>query len=463
MNLILYTIAAMNKSADQTIKRQVLNVSQLNRLARTMLEDCFAGIWVEGEISGFSKPGSGHWYFTLKDSGAQIRCAMFRNRNIRVQPVPLDGQQVLLRGKISLYEPRGDYQLIVDDMEPAGHGKLAIEFEKLKARLQAEGLFDASRKKTIPKHINHIAVITSSTGAAIHDILTVLKRRAPYIRVTLLPVTVQGKTSAPEIVKAIKLANQLAETDEYDFDVILAGRGGGSLEDLWPFNEEIVARTIANSQLPVISAVGHEVDFTIADFVADIRAPTPSAAAELLSADIEAQLETLAGYEVLLEETMIRRLRYAKEKLHFLSSRIRHPLNLLQDAEQRLDELEFRIHQQLNQRLQQKSHTLELMKQRLMSQHPRSTLTSIQREIEQLTQKLHGSMKRILEKNSFRLSSTISLLNAVSPLATLERGFSITLTQNGHVVRLKSDVKPGDTIRTKVADGEFLSTVINES
>jgi exodeoxyribonuclease VII large subunit len=446
--------------------RQILSVSQLNRLARSTLEDCFANIWVDAELCSFSQPSSGHWYFTLKDAGAQIRCAMFRNRNMRAAIKPQDGIQVLVRGKISLYEPRGDYQLIVDEMEPAGHGKLAIEFEKLKARLQAEGLFDSENKKTLPEHIHHVAVITSSTGAAIHDILSVLERRAPYIRVTLLPVTVQGKTAAPEIVKALQLANQLVKDGQYDFDVILAGRGGGSLEDLWSFNEETVARAIAASELPVISAVGHEVDFTIADFVADVRAPTPSAAAELISPDIDEQLEVLAGYEVLLEEAIFRRLRYLKEKLRHLHNRLRHPHSRVQDAAQRLDELEFRLKQQLNQRILDKKHALKLAEQRLMSQHPRQILSAIHRETDNLSQRLNTAIKRLLEKRHLQLGSTITLLNAVSPLATLERGYSITLKNNGpdngKVVRYQKDVKEGDVIRTRVTDGDILSTVITK-
>ena len=449
----------MNNKTPNSPERQILTVSQLNRLARNTLEDCFSNIWIEGELSGFSQPSSGHWYFTLKDAGAQIRCAMFRNRNIRTTLKPQDGIQVLVRGKISLYEPRGDYQFIVDDMEPAGHGKLAIEFEKLKSRLQAEGLFDPARKKPLPEQISHIAVITSATGAAIHDILSVLKRRAPYIRVTLLPVSVQGKTAASEIARAIQLANQLVTDGTHDFDLILAGRGGGSLEDLWSFNEEIVARAIAASELPIISAVGHEVDFTIADFVADVRAPTPSAAAELLSPDIDEQLEVLAGYEVLLEESIIRRLRYLKEKLLNLHGRLRHPRNRLEDAEQRLDELELRLNQQLRQNLKNKTQFLTLIEQRLLAQHPRHILANIKRDIHNLSQRRNAAIKRLLEKRQLQLVSAAQWLNAVSPLATLERGYSITRAANGGVVRSSNEVKPGDLLTTRVAEGTLVSKV----
>src|SRR5690554_997535 len=260
------------------INRDILSVSQLNRRAKQLLETHLPLLWVEGELSNVSQPSSGHWYFTLKDAQAQVRCAMFRNRNQLVRFIPQQGQQVLIRARVSLYEGRGDYQLIAEHLEESGAGALQRAFDELKLKLAAEGLFEQSCKQPLPSLPRHIAVITSPTGAAVRDILSVLKRRFPAIPVTVIPVAVQGKEAAPQIVKAIEQANRSGL-----FDVLVVGRGGGSLEDLWPFNEEIVARAIFASALPVVSAVGHEVDFTIADFVADLRAATPTAAAELLA------------------------------------------------------------------------------------------------------------------------------------------------------------------------------------
>src|SRR5690625_2927780 len=269
--------AMFNSPSSSGTGRDVLSVSQLNRRSKQILETHLPLVWVEGEVSNLSRPSSGHWYFTLKDDQAQVRCAMFRNRNQLVRFNPAQGQQLLLRARVSLYEGRGDYQLIVEHMEEAGFGALQRAFEELKTRLSQEGLFASERKRPLPTLPKHIGVITSPTGAAIRDILSVLKRRFPAVPVTVLPVPVQGKEAAPAIVSALDLANR-SEL----FDVLILARGGGSLEDLWPFNEEAVARAIYASRTPVVSAVGHEVDFSIADFVADVRAPTPSAAAELV-------------------------------------------------------------------------------------------------------------------------------------------------------------------------------------
>jgi exodeoxyribonuclease VII large subunit len=325
----------------------VLSVSQLNRLARQLIEDCFPMIWVEGEISNLSRPSSGHWYFTLKDSGAQVRCAMFRARNIRLKFQPVEGSKIMLKGTLSLYEARGDYQLIAEDMQPAGQGLLAAKFEQLKQKLQTEGLFDPSRKKPVPAHPRHIAVITSATGAAIHDILTVLKRRSPSTRITLIPVPVQGEQAPGAIARAIVVANTLVATGEKDFDVILAGRGGGSLEDLWAFNDERVARAIAASGLPIVSAVGHEVDFTIADFVADVRAATPSAAAELLSTDQREYAQKITALRLRLINRWQHIATQTRQRISWHEKRLQtqHPGQRLRQRVLRLDELELRSRQ----------------------------------------------------------------------------------------------------------------------
>ena len=268
----------------QNSDRLIFSVSELNRTVSQLFETQFPLLWVEGEISNFARPASGHWYLTLKDRQAQVRCAMFRNSNLRVNFTPANGSQVLVRCRVSLFEGRGDYQLIVEHMEEAGFGALQRQFDELKQKLANEGLFSPQQKKPLPTSINHIGIVTSPTGAAINDILSVLQRRFPSIKVTIFPTAVQGEQAAAQIVQAIANANRYTLNDR-TCDALIVGRGGGSLEDLWPFNEEIVARAIAASTIPIVSAVGHEIDFTIADFVADLRAATPSAAAELLSPD----------------------------------------------------------------------------------------------------------------------------------------------------------------------------------
>jgi len=333
-----------------TATRNVLSVSLLNEQVRDLLENSFPHLWVEGEISNLAQPSSGHLYFTLKDAGAQIRAAMFRGNNRLLQFAPKNGQQVLVKARLSLYAPRGDYQLIVEQMEEAGLGALRRAFDELRLRLQAEGLFAAERKRPLPEHVRHLAVITSPTGAAIRDILSVLRRRFPGLPVTLLPVPVQGREAAPAIVRALALANAQPQ-----FDAILIARGGGSLEDLWAFNEEVVARAIAGSRLPVVSGVGHETDFTIADFVADVRAPTPSAAAELLSLDGAELLGSLEGFELLLARALHTQLQRLGQQLTHLRARLRHPGQRLHDLAQRLDELELRLQRAIRLKLRERS------------------------------------------------------------------------------------------------------------
>ncbi|MDX5297597.1 MAG: exodeoxyribonuclease VII large subunit, partial [Gammaproteobacteria bacterium] len=323
-----------------------LTVSELNRQVRHLLEVSFMQVLVEGEISGFSRPSSGHWYFTLKDANAQVSCAMFRNRNQSVKTLPRDGDHVLVRAKVSLFEGRGNFQLLVEGLEPAGLGALQQAFEALKTRLADEGLFDPARKRAIPALPHHVGIVTSPTGAAIHDILTVMRRRFPAIPVTLFPTAVQGQAAADEIVRAIETANLHS-----DCDVLIVGRGGGSLEDLWPFNEERVARAIFQSRIPVISAVGHEVDVTIADFVADLRAPTPSAAAERVAPDQKAWRDQLAQYDERLLLGWRRQTRHHTLHLTQLAQRLRDPAHQLQELGQRLDGLEIRLGQAVRRAL----------------------------------------------------------------------------------------------------------------
>ncbi|HBM51322.1 MAG TPA: exodeoxyribonuclease VII large subunit, partial [Marinobacter sp.] len=317
---------------------RALSVSELNHQARHLLESSFMQVWVEGELSSFSRPSSGHWYFSLKDQKCQIRCAMFRGANQRIRTLPKEGDQIRIRGKVTLYENRGDFQIIVEHLEPAGLGPLQQAFEALKMKLQAEGLFDPARKKPLPVTPRHIGVVTSPTGAAIHDILTVLARRCPAIPVTLYPTAVQGQAATADIVNAIDRAQRHGVAD-----VLIIGRGGGSLEDLWCFNEEAVARAIAGCSIPTVSAVGHEVDVTIADFVADLRAPTPSAAAEKISPDQSQWLRRLAEQQLRLGQSARRLLLRLDQQLGHLAARLRDPRRELQDKAQRMDELDMRL------------------------------------------------------------------------------------------------------------------------
>jgi len=438
-------------------KRQTLTISQLNRQAKRLLEGNFASVWIEGELSNFSKPSSGHWYFTLKDSAAQVRCAMFRTQNMRLRFHPEAGQQVVIRAKVSLYEARGDYQLIAEYMEPTGDGALARDFEALKGKLQAEGLFETQLKRSPPTLPRHIAVVTSATGAAIHDILSVLGRRFAQTRVTIVPTVVQGQGAATQISAAIALANRAA--DDCGFDVLLVSRGGGSLEDLWAFNEEVVARAIVASELPVVSAVGHEVDFTIADFVADVRAPTPSAAAELLSPDTDELAATLAGFEQQLQRSIEQRITAGKTQLQWLQTQLRHPGSRLREQAQRLDELESRLTLARANRTQLSHHRLALLAARLQQQNPAGDIEKKQLNATGLLRRLQQQMLQQLAQHKLQLANSVQLLNAVSPLATLDRGYAIVSDNKQRVISDVDQLSPGQSLFTRLAHGTVESTV----
>jgi exodeoxyribonuclease VII large subunit len=436
-----------------------LTVSQLNRQARTLLESHFDFIWVTGEISNFVAPSSGHWYFSLKDGGAQVRCAMFRNRNQRLRFSPGNGDAIRLRCRVSLYEGRGEFQLIVEHMEPAGAGALQAAFEALKARLQQEGLFDAARKRALPSQINHIGIITSPTGAAIHDILSVLKRRWPGIAISLLPVAVQGEAAAAEISAAIERANRWQREGKIDLDVLIVGRGGGSLEDLWAFNEEPVARAIAASELIVVSAVGHEVDFSIADLVADHRAPTPSAAAELLSPDQREWLTLLANREAALTRQIQRRIAVAATELMHLRRRLKHPGHLLREQAQRLDDLEQRLIFAQATASRQRQSQLALLTSRLHACSPSHRLAQLQRDSEHLAYRLEEAMQRKLKAARNRFAQLAQLLDSLSPLRTLERGYAIISNRDGVVITEADKVSEGEVLDARLAKGRLELTV----
>lgn len=430
-------------------ERDVLSVSQLNARARQLLEDVFPRIWVEGELSNLARPSSGHLYFTLKDDRAQIRCAMFRQHASRLKVAMKDGLQIRARGRVSLYEGRGDYQLIVDSVEPAGDGALRQAFDALKIKLQAEGLFDQDLKRPLPTHPQRIGVITSSSGAAVRDIISVFQRRAPFIELVIVPSAVQGREAAPQLVRALQQA------DRAGFDALIISRGGGSLEDLWPFNEEIVARAIAECETPIISAVGHETDVSISDFVADVRAPTPSAAAELLSPDTQALLRQVEQLERRLLQRLRERLVRAKLQLDSLRQRLRHPGERLGQQAQRLDELELRLRRALGQQLAQQQQQLAHLRTRLQTQHPGRRLNQLREQLQQLDMRLPRAIQNQLKQQRQQLQQAVQTLHLVSPLATLGRGYSILLDDQGKPIRSAAAASPGQRLKARLHDGQL--------
>jgi exodeoxyribonuclease VII large subunit len=438
---------------EKQTSREVLTVSEINRRCKRVLESQFPLIWVSGEVSNFVCPSSGHWYFTLKDSSAQIHCAMFRNRNMRLRFEPKSGDQVIARARVSLYEGRGDYQLIIDHLEPAGDGLLQRAYNELKAKLSAEGLFDQHYKSPLPELARHIGVITSPSGAAIRDIITVLKRRFPSIAISIFPVSVQGNTASGEISRAIALANQQA------LDLLIVGRGGGSLEDLQAFNSEEVARSIFASKLPVVSAVGHEIDFTIADFVADLRAPTPSAAAELVSPDQFEWQQTLLGYQRSLAKNILNRLHNENKHLHALSRRLRHPGTRLREQHQRLDDLEIHLFNALRNRLSIFEKRLSILRNRMLNRSPLNAIHSQQTQVHNLRHRLTQSAQHVLQSRREQFGKNVQLLETVSPLATLNRGYAIVQDNKDNILRDAQKVKRGDRIKARLGKGSLHCTV----
>ncbi len=434
----------------------IFTVSRLNQTVRQLLEHEMGQVWISGEISNFTQPASGHWYFTLKDDTAQIRGAMFRNSNRRVTFRPQHGQQVLVRASIKLYEPRGDYQIIVESMQPAGEGLLQQKYEQLKARLQAEGLFDSEFKKQLPSSAHTVGVITSKTGAALHDILHVLNRRDPSLPVVVYPTAVQGDDAPGQIVRAIELANRRQECD-----VLIVGRGGGSLEDLWSFNDERVARAIFASVIPVVSAVGHETDVTIADFVADLRAPTPSAAAEMVSRNQLELLRQLQNGQQRLEMAMDYYLANRNRRFTQLFHRLQqqHPQLRLARQQTVLERLRQRMNQAVESHLKRAGQHQIRISQRLNQQTPQSRIHRAQSHMQQLEYRLTQNMHERLGSTRERFGNAITHLEAVSPLATLARGYSVTTASDGKVLKQAKQVSPGDVLTTRVSDGWVESEV----
>jgi len=438
-------------------ERDVYSVSRLNQTARKLLESGLARIWLEGELSNIARPSSGHLYFTLKDSKAQIRGAMFRNRNQLLRFRPEEGMQVLVRAKVSLYEPRGDYQLIAEAMQEAGDGVLQRAFDALKLKLEQEGLFATEGKLPLPALPRRIGVITSPSGAAIRDVLSVLKRRFPAIPVLIYPVPVQGKNAGREIAAMIDTAAR-----RRDCDVLILTRGGGSLEDLWAFNEEIVARALHVCSLPVVSAVGHEVDFTIADFVADQRAPTPSAAAELLSPEQSDWLAQLDALQVRAVRHMQQQLNAARQRLNWLQQRLqfRHPGQYLRQQAQRLDELEQRSRLTIRSYFNNLRSALDAATAALKQNAPSYRSSRGEVQLQALIQRLQTTMNSMLQNRQRQLAVACRSLDTISPLATLERGYAIVTRQVDNRVVLKADsVTAGEQLSARLAQGQLLCTV----
>lgn len=442
---------------DPRAGRDVYTVARLNREVRGLLEAGLPSIWIEGELSNLSRPASGHWYFTLKDEAAQVRCAMFRQRNQALRVAPRDGMQVLLRARVGLYEPRGDYQLIIDHLEEAGEGELRRRFEALKLRLAAEGLFDSARKRAPPRLPRRIGVVTSPSGAALRDVLQVLRRRFPAIPVLLYPVPVQGATAAREIAEVLALADRRAEVD-----VLLLVRGGGSLEDLWAFNDESLARAIDRLNLPIICGIGHEVDFTIADFVADVRAPTPSAAAELAVPDGAAWLASL--------EATIRRLGLAAGRGQLRRSErvartwkrlwLQHPSQALAQRAQRIDELQGRLATGMRRALGLRVQHLAMMRAELAGASPATRVATLLQRAGHAGSRLLPAIRHRLSLQQGRLEIAARALNAISPLATLTRGYAIvTLAADGAIVRNAAQAPPGTEIDARLARGRLRARV----
>ncbi|BDM63703.1 exodeoxyribonuclease 7 large subunit [Shewanella sp. NFH-SH190041] len=442
----------------QIPKNNIYSVSKLNGEVRQLLEGNLSRIWLSGEISNFAAPGSGHWYLTLKDTQSQIRCAMFKGRNQAVTFRPTNGMQVLVRGNISVYEPRGDYQLLIDAMLPAGDGLLAQEFEALKMKLAAEGLFALETKRPLPDNIRRIGVITSPTGAAIRDVLHVLARRDPALEVIIYPSQVQGTAATDSLIQAITLANRRLEVD-----VLLLTRGGGSLEDLWCFNHESLAHAIYNSALPVVSAVGHEVDTTIADYVADLRAPTPSAGAELLSRDKAGRLQQLTALEGRLKHSWDHCQLKLQRRHTLLAHRLsqQDPVRTLEQLAQRFDEMQLKLSAAMARQLHQAANRQTALAARLTQQTPAHKLAMAQNRLEYLAAGLHQALDDKLKQARGDLGHCAHLLENVSPLATLSRGYSITTDDKGRVIDNSAELNNGDTLHTRLKQGSVISTVIS--
>jgi exodeoxyribonuclease VII large subunit len=447
----LISAEAEMELAPKSNEPTVLSVEGLNVYIKQLLEGQVGMVWVRGEISNFKAHTSGHFYFSLKDSKSQITAVMFRGHNSRLRFKPADGMEVIIRGRITVYEPRGNYQLMCEMMDPVGAGALQKAFEQLKAKLKAEGLFDSAKKRPIPTLPKHIAIVTSPTGAAIRDILNVLSRRARSVQVTVVPTIVQGEAAAPLIREAFQKAVKLP-----DVDVVIIGRGGGSIEDMWCFNDEALVRLIAASPVPVISAVGHEIDFTISDFVADLRAPTPSAAAELVAKSSAELASKVKAAERMLHVSFEKKMKFLAERVRNLRKLLVDPQRRLQDLELRNDDLLNRLEFAMHRRLVERRHRIELLDEKLGS--PQDIIDEKRKDIQFNEARIGKAIVHLMERRKSHLSRFMGVLDSLSPLKVVERGYSI-VTKNDEVIKSSRQVVKGDTLDIRLAEGSLKATV----
>lgn len=445
-------------------ERRPLTVSELNEQVKKALERGFSSVWLEGEIVNFVSANSGHWYFTLHDGFSQLKAACYIRNNLRIRFKPFDGLQVRVRGKLSVYEPKGEYQILVESLEPVGEGALKVAFEQIKAKLAKEGLFDEELKRPLPYFPKRVGVVTSPNGAAFHDILNVLGRRTKTVHITLIPTRVQGETAGEEIEKAIKFANKLNETSDEKIDVLIVGRGGGSAEDLWAFNEERVARAIRNSKIPVISAVGHEIDFTIADFVADRRAATPSAAAEIV-AENEENLEAfiyqrtnelfqLINYKILQARNTLQELTYSSV-FHEFPQKIK-------DWGYEIEDFQDRMQSAFSEKLRQSEKKLESLSGRLLPIKLASKVAENKTRLALLKQRQTSAIKDVIDNLDERLKIKMASLDALSPLSVLKRGYSITQNEKGEILHNIEQISIEENVQIRLANGKLKAKVIEK-
>ena len=435
--------------------QEIISVSEINRRAKSILEENFPFVWIQGEVSNFFSAASGHWYFSLKDESSEIRCAMFANKSHRITFEPKDGDHLVLNGTLSIFEGRGQYQIIVEHIELAGEGALLKAFEELKKKLLTEGLFDDSLKKKLPSYPRSIAVVTSPDGAVIQDIINVLSRRSPFFSLTVVPTLVQGEKAAPLICEALNKASNLE-----NIDLIILARGGGSIEDLWAFNNEEVARTIVSCPIPLVSAVGHETDFTISDFVADIRAPTPSIAAEIISQPYSELKETLEGYQSYLLKSVESQFDSQRTRITNLIKRIRHPGDKLREIGQKLDYLETALIQEMHQKVSFKKNQLNLTQLSLQQNSPQNKVKEAKVYLQNASKDLLKAFKLKVERKKKLLGELVATIEAVSPLSVLSRGYSIISTEpEGKILSSSNQVKIGQTISAVLNKGRIKAEV----
>lgn len=445
-------------------ERRPLTVSELNEKVKSALERGFSSVWLEGEITNFIAANSGHWYFNLHDGFSQLKAACYIRNNLRIRFKPFDGLQVRVRGKLSVYEPKGEYQILVESLEPVGEGALKVAFEQIKAKLAREGLFDEELKRRLPYFPKRVGVVTSPNGAAFHDILNVLGRRTKTVHITLIPTRVQGETAGEEIEKAIKLANKFNETATEKIDVLIVGRGGGSSEDLWAFNEERVARAIRNSKIPVISAVGHEIDFTIADFVADVRAATPSAAAEIV-AENEENIEAFIfqrtndlfqsiNYKILQSRNSLQELAFASV-FHEFPQKIK-------DWRYEIEDLNDRMETNFGDKLRKGEKRLELLRNRLSPIKLAAKVSENQTNLALLKQRQNSAIKDVIDSNYEKLKIKMASLDALSPLSVLKRGYSITENVKGEILHDIDQVKIDENVQIRLANGKLKAKILEK-